>query len=300
MLFFSAREYYQQLCGERVFRVPVDTRASCPNLDGTIGTEGCIYCDAAHTGSTLNKSDKPPENQIMERVTQMNLQGKKRLLLYFQNNSFTWRTAAEIDHLLEKLLELYPFYGFSIATRPDCLDAEKIKIIKKYAERYEDAWVELGLQTSDNKVLKIINRGHFYEDFRRSSFMLLSAGIKTMAHVIIGLPGAEKNQAEKDAAELAGLGINGIKFHNIMVLRGTGIAALYQAGKFRVIDRTEYLDNLAAALSRLKPDTVIFRISADAPSALLLAPLWCLEKQKLREDLEKELKARALFQGKYS
>ncbi|MFC1504410.1 TIGR01212 family radical SAM protein [Spirochaetota bacterium] len=297
--FLSLKNYFLNKYNYQVFRIPVDSHVSCPNIDGFKGTGGCIYCDAAGAASTLNRSTKSVQEQIREKKELHLQKGRKHLLVYFQTNTFTYRDIREMQEIIDGAMQEYKFEGFIISTRPDCLDADMVELLSKYIDEYNEVWVELGLQTIHDITLKKINRCHTYDEFLKANTRLGEAGIKTAAHMIIGLPSETDEMIEESFDEIGRMGVSGVKIHSIMVLKNTPLEEMYKAGDFIPITREKYIALTAQLLCYLPKETVIMRLSSDASPEYLTAPLWGLDKNRIRSDIIAHMQSRGLIQGKY-
>jgi radical SAM protein (TIGR01212 family) len=290
--------YLKKKFGCRVHKISVDANFSCPNIDGKLSKNGCIYCNNYAFSPSLRKN-LTLEEQIIKGIEY----GKKRFkaekfIVYFQPYSNTY---APIEILKEKydVIKKFPeVVGISIGTRPDCIDEEKLQLIESYSKSYE-VWIEYGLQSIHDRTLKIINRNHTYSDFLSAYEMTRKRNINICVHVIIGLPGESKYEIIKTAKECGRLKIDGIKIHPIHVLKNTQLEKIYNEGKFKVMEMEEYIDILSEFLSYLYTETIIQRITADCNWNYLIAPIWLKGKQKILKLLEERMKERNLYQGKY-
>ena len=159
--FYSFNDYLRGKFGERVHRINIDAGFTCPNLDGTLGNDGCIYCNNKGF-SRYACQEISIEKQIEDSITFYEKKmGVKKFIAYFQ--AFT-NTHAPAEVLRERysIIKKYPqIVGLSISTRPDCVDRAKLDLIEDFTKDYL-VWIEYGLQTTDNAILKAINRGHTF------------------------------------------------------------------------------------------------------------------------------------------
>jgi len=100
------------------------------------------------------------------------------------------------------------------------------------------------------------------------------------------------------ARELARLRIDSVKLHNLYVAKETPLARLWETGRVELPERDQYVGYVVDFLEQLPPESVIDRLSADAPREYLLAPSWCLDKSALRAAIEAELERRDTRQGR--
>ncbi|HDN98047.1 MAG TPA: TIGR01212 family radical SAM protein [bacterium] len=296
--YYKFSKYLKEKFGGRVVKISVDGGFKCPNLDGTLSKEGCIYCNNYAFSPALRRKEKSLEEQIEEGINY----GRKRFkanmfIVYFQPYTNTY---GEVEFLKKRydVIKNFPeVVGIAIGTRPDCIDEEKLKLIESYTENYE-VWIEYGLQSIHDKTLKIINRNHKYSDFLKAVEMTKGRGIKICAHVIIGLPGETKNDMIETAKECGRLRIDGIKIHPLHVVKDTKLEKMYREGKYTPMDIGFYVDTVVEFLQYLSPDTVIQRITADCPPEYLVAPFWISLKERVIKMIEDRLEKDDIYQGK--
>ncbi|MCM8829597.1 MAG: TIGR01212 family radical SAM protein [Candidatus Omnitrophica bacterium] len=295
--YYKFSEYLKKRFGCRVHKVIVDAGLSCPNIDGTLSTNGCIFCDNYSFSPPTRREDISLENQIKEGIRYGKERYKaKKFIIYFQPYSNTY---APLDILKERYDTIKKFpdvVGISIGTRPDCIDEEKILLIKSYIKAY-DVWIEYGLQSIHNKTLKLINRNHTYEDFLKAVEITKNAGIKICAHIIIGLPGETEEEIMKTAKECGRLKLDGIKIHPLYIVKGTGLEEMFIKGKYKPLTFEEYIEITTKFIGYLWKDTVIQRITADCPPEILIGPDWIRNKQYILKKLEETMTARGIYQG---
>ena len=275
LTYYKFSTYLKERFGTRVHKVSVDAGFSCPNRDGTISKDGCIYCDN-RAFSFHNRSDKTLSlaGQIREGITSAKKRFKaKKFIIYFQAHTNTYAPLELLKKTYDTIKSFDDVVGLSIATRPDCVNKEILELVASYADSYE-VWIEYGLQSIHNKTLDFINRGHKYEDFLKAVEQARNYNIKICAHVIIGLPGETKDMMMATAKELARLKIDGVKIHPLHIVKGTKLQELYNKGEYKPLELDEYLDILSNFLSYLWQKTVVQRINASCPKDLLIAPSW--------------------------
>jgi hypothetical protein len=297
--FHSFNDYLRGKFGERVHRVNIDAGFNCPNLDGTRGTEGCSYCN--NKGFSLYAGRNIPiEKQIEDSIAfYTKKMGVKKFIAYFQ--AFT-NTHAPVEVLSKRysIIRRYPqIVGLSISTRPDCVDEPKLDLIAGFAKDYL-VWVEYGLQTTHDHILKAINRGHTYEDFLKALKNTRDRGISAGVHMIIGLPGQSDALIAEDAVRLASLDIQGVKFHVLHILKGTTLEAECRAGKIKLFTQDEYIKAVCDFIERLPKNVVILRLVSSALNDYLVAPGWLRDKSVVIDKIKGELEKRKTFQGIYA
>lgn len=294
--FYSFNKYLREKFGERVHRISIDAGFDCPNIDGKLSQEGCIYCNNKGFGRYA-RQNMPIEEQIEKSLDYYsNKPGVRKFIIYFQ--SFT-NTYGEIDKLKEAydIIKQYSqVVGLSISTRPDCVNEDKLKLISSYTENYL-VWIEYGLQTTHNHILKKLNRGHTYESFLEALSLTRKYKINTAVHMILGIPFSTYEEIIVDAQRLAQLDIQGIKFHAFHVFKDTPLEKMYSRGEINLLTEKDYTGLICDFLERIPFNTVIFRLISTASAEYLIAPLWINNRNKVLGDIKKELERRGTHQG---
>jgi radical SAM protein (TIGR01212 family) len=295
----SYNSYLREIFGERVQKIPLDAGFTCPNRDGTISRGGCIYCDRRGSGSgAMTWRGESLDEQI---VGGMNWAGKKygasKFIAYFQSFSNTYAPVAQLRALYDRALEHAGMVGLSVGTRPDCLGEEVLDLLASYIEKFL-VWLELGLQSAHDSTLRKINRGHDVACFDRAVAGAQAKGLNVCAHVILGLPGENREMMMETARHLGELALEGVKIHALYVVSGSALAEIHGHGGYRCLEREEYADLLLDFLERLPPAMVIQRLTGDPMPDELVAPLWVKEKNKTLNLIMKRFEERDSWQGK--
>lgn len=296
--YHSLNEYYQKVFGRKAYKLSLNAGLSCPNRDGSIGFGGCIFCSEGGSGEFASQHSASISHQITEAIeTVSSKYSGDCFVAYFQ--AFT-NTYGSIDYLRSVFTQAVTdprVSGISIATRPDCLEPEKIALLVELA-RIKPLWIELGLQTSNEATAVYIRRGYENRIFQDAVERLHLAGIQVIAHMIIGLPGESHSDYMATARYIASLKIGGIKLQLLHVLQGTELAKEYQKGTFETLSQGEYVTTIVDLIESLPPEMVVHRITGDGPKSLLLAPLWSGNKKSVLNSINKEFISRNTFQGK--
>ena len=187
--------------------------------------------------------------------------------------------------------------GLSIGTRPDCVDESVLDLIQSYTDRYL-VWIEYGLQSIHDDTLVRINRGHDAACFEKAVASTRHRGIHICVHLILGLPGENRQMMIETAKTISRMGIDGVKLHLLYVIRGTPLATLYQQGRYRCLEQQEYVDIVCDVLERLPQEVVIQRLTGDPHPEELVAPLWSLQKSQTFSMIQETLIERNTWQGK--
>lgn len=222
---------------------------------------------------------------------------------YFQAFSSTYAPvdvlAARYEAALSAVEELLPgsLRGLVVSTRPDCVDEEVADLLGSYADRGLEVWVELGLQSGSESTLRRIGRGHTVERFIEACRVLKRPGLRVAAHLILGLPGEDRATMPEGARLVSELRLDGVKFHDLHIPRGSALAGEYLAGELVLLSRASYLEALAGSIALLRPETELVRLCTDSQGPERLAPRRAFDKRKIYEDLEALLAAKGLRQG---
>lgn len=290
--------------GQKVYKLALDGGMTCPNRDGTLGNHGCIFCSSGGSGEfaesrTLHSSVAEQIQSAKKRVASKMNTGGGLYIAYFQSYTNTYAPAAYLRELFTQAVSEPDVVVLSIATRPDCLPPDIILLLKEL-NQIKPVWVELGLQTIHESTASFIRRGYPLSTFYKAYQSLKEAGIKVIAHVILGLPGESKDmilETVRYLGQMGDHGIDGIKLQLLHILEGTDLADLYNQGSVPVYSLSEYTDLVIDCIALLPPCVVIHRLSGDGPKKLLLAPLWSANKRLVLNTLAKRFKERGICQG---
>ncbi len=298
--YHSFNQHLRAAFGEKVFKVPLDAGFTCPNRDGTLGREGCIYCSARGSGDFAGeKKLSLPEqfNQSRNMMTQK--WPKASYIAYFQAYTNTYAPLERLKEIYGQVLKLPGVVGIAISTRPDCLPDDVLDYLEEL-NRSTYLWVELGLQSIHQKSLDWIGRGHDYAIFLKGLTKLRKRGIQVCGHIILGLPSENKEEMLATARALAALPMQGIKLHLLHVLEGTPLARIYKIRPFPILTVEEYTTLIVDCLELLPAKIIIQRLTGDGPPSDLIAPLWSRKKWEVLNAIDAELERRDSWQGKYA
>ncbi len=275
-------DYVKEQFGEPVYKLPLDAGFSCPNLDGTAGTGGCSYC--------LNASFTPRYTRRYKRIDQQLEAGKKRLqargiglfFSYLQAHTNSYGPFEQLEKLYSRVINQPGAVGLCLGTRPDCLTPEVVELLGNYEGKGKEIWIEIGLQSSHDQTLNRINRCHDFSAYLTAIKLLNSEPLlKISPHLIFGLPGETPSMMLETVKRVVDLGLDGIKFHQLQVIKGTPLAGEFYRGEYSPLSYLEYRDILVEALRLLPEKTVVHRVMGESSKKLLLAPLWNQGKQTL-------------------
>lgn len=284
--------------GRKVYKLSLRGVSSCPNRDGTVGTRGCVFCSDTGSGEFAACGDS---------IAAQLLDAKRRVadkvppdagyIAYFQSFTNTYAPVEVLRPLFTAAIEPEDIVALSIATRPDCLGDDVLDLLAELNER-KPVWVELGLQTIHPATARYIRRGYDLGVFDAAVQKLKARDIEVIVHQIIGLPGETEEMVYATADHIAHSGAGGVKFHLLHVLRGTDLAADYEAGQFQTLEMEDYFRLLCACIERMPPEMVIHRLTGDGAKRDLIAPLWSADKKRVLNALRRYMDAHDVQQGK--
>ncbi len=284
--------------GTKVIKVSLNGGFTCPNIDGTKGRGGCIYCSPSGSGDFAGDPSREIPAQFAEVAGRLHKKWHEgKYIAYFQARTNTYAPAEVLRSRFEPALAIPGVVGLSVATRCDALAEDALSYLEELNSRTY-LMVELGLQTVSDKTGRLINRGHTFSEFVEGYEKLQRRGIDVCIHLINGLPGEGREQMIENVRTVAGLAPRSVKLHLLHVLKNTPLAAMYERGEFDTLRFEEYVSLIADQLELLPPETVIQRLTGDGARAELIAPLWSLKKFVVLNEIDKELARRDSFQGR--
>lgn len=289
--------FLREKFGEKVFKISLDAGFSCPNRDGTISRGGCIYCSERGSGDFAGDRNFSICSQFHDIKSMMNKKWKSgKYIAYFQAYTNTYGDIKVLREKYEEALSQEGVVALAIATRPDCLANDVIKLLSDLNKKVY-TWVELGLQTTSEKTAKLINRGYTLKVFEDALYRLRANNIDTVVHSIFGLPGETKEDMIDTIKYLSNKDIQGIKLHLLHLLKETPLVNLYEQGKLKFLEQEEYVGLVTKAITMLPENIVIHRLTGDAPRNLLIGPMWSLKKWEVLNAIDNKLKEENLYQG---
>ena len=290
-------DHLRSLYGVKVYKVTLDAGFTCPNRDGTISNEGCIFCDNGGSFSQLYPNTISIKEQLDLGISlSIDKYKAKKFLAYFQAYSNTYKPVVELEKIYDSALSHEDVIGMSIGTRPDCVDDEKLDLIAGYTKNHY-IWLEYGLQSIHERSLKFINRGHSFETFCHALKETQKRDINVCAHVILGLPTETKKDMLQTAKVLGDLGVNGVKIHLLCVLNNTRLTKLYFQGKVPMMEEDVYVETVCDFLELLPPEITIHRLAGNGLKPNMLAPAWLSKKFVVLNKIDKLLEVRNSYQG---
>lgn len=320
--------------GQKVYKIALDGRMTCPNRDGTLGSRGCIFCSEGGSGDFAVPLDfsafsmspdnadtditdiAHPENSIPDQNWQYTVteavsrqieaaisrirskmgSAPDAYIAYFQSYTNTYAPLSYLETLFTAAIRHPKVVALSIGTRPDCLPDKVLDLCARLNQE-KPVWIELGLQTIHEDTASFIRRGYTLSTFTDALSRLRTRKLETIVHVILGLPGENRERMLETVRYLANQDIQGIKLQLLHVLKGTDLAFVYAQHPFPVMTMEEYLDLVIDCVALLPPEMVIHRITGDGPKSLLIAPLWSANKRLVLNSLTRRFKERGITQG---
>ena len=308
------REYLLNKYGTSLYRVGVDGGFSCPNRTKE-RQGGCTFCDGTGSIAVYQRTSESAfrhdssfdegvseevllrfqsiENQIKKGLEFIQRRYKAKLAaLYFQSWTNTYDTADNLKHIYDMALSCGDFSEFIVSTRPDCVEDDVADLLAEYITKDREVWVELGLQSASDETLRRINRGHTLSDYIKCMECLHKRGIKVCTHVILGLPGEEREDFIETAKVLNKVGSEGVKIHNLHIPGGTKMAEEYLEGEITSWSTERYMNEVEYFLRLLNPEMIIERLVCETPSHRLMAPRHFMDKslflRTLNDKMEKD------------
>ena len=290
--------FYKHKFNSKVCKISLNANFSCPNLDGTVGYGGCIYCSKSGSGEFAGKIEDDLLKQFNDVKTIYNKKWPNaKYIVYFQARTNTYAPVDKLKKIYEPLLNLENVIGINIATRSDSITDECLDYLEELNKKTY-LTIELGLQTIKEETTKLINRCHTLENFEEMVKKLRDRNINVVVHIINGLPYETKEDMIDTVKYLNNLDIQGIKIHMLSILKDTPLEKLYEQEKFHVLTKDEYIDIVVSQLEYLRKEIVIHRITGDPKIDDLIEPSWLTKKFCVLNDIDKEMVRRNTYQGK--
>ena len=287
-MYRTLNTHYQEKFGCKVYKLSIDAGFSCPNRDGTVGTGGCIFCNETGSGDFAARcgSISRQLEDAKKWVERKNPGGK--YIAYFQSFTNTYGSPELLRRRYLEAIAPEEVLGLAIGTRPDCLGEDVMAVLRE-VNAIKPVTVELGLQTIHAASAAYLHRGYetrvYYDAVRR----LKEAGLEVVTHIILGIPGETPQMAAETTRAAVAAGTDGVKFHLLHVLKGTGLEKEFLEGKFSCLSMEEYGDWLCACMAEVPPSVTVHRITGDGAKRNLIAPLWSADKKRVLNYLQKRL-----------
>ena len=292
--YYPYSKYLAETFNKKVYKITLDSGFYCPNRDGTISFGGCLFCDDVGSFSRCNDNKLSIREQIEKSIEKLTIQFKaEAFIAYFQSYSNTYASIEKLKEVYDSVFFDERIVGLSIGTRPDCVDNEKLDLISNY----KNAWIEYGLQSSHDETLKLINRGHDFECFKKAVIETKKRNIKVCAHIILGFENENKKMMLETARKLADLEIDGIKIHMLTVLSDSPLAKKFEKEPFYLMDMEQYCEIVCDILEILPKTCNIQRIAGTGYSETTIAPKWVNRRFEILNLIDKIMLQRNSYQG---
>lgn len=295
--YYTLDYFYKKKFNKKVTKISLNGNFSCPNIDGTVGYGGCIYCSKSGSGDFAGDKNKDLVTQFYEQKNKLSNKWNDTLYIgYFQANTNTYAKTDILKQKYEPILKLDNVIGLAIATRPDAISEDCLDYLEDLNNR-TFLTIELGLQSIHDKTIDLINRHHSLECFSDMVKKLRKRNIDVVVHVIFGLPYETKDMMLETIKYLNKLDIQGIKIHMLHIIKNTKLAKMYKEKPFPILTKEEYVDIVSDSIEILREDIVIHRITGDPKKEDLIKPTWLLKKFDVLNSIDKELARRNTYQG---
>lgn len=278
----SLNAYLKKQYGEKLYKISLNAGLSCPNRDGHISTGGCAFCSEGGSGDfAIYCSSEDITLQIEKAKSLISSKtAANKYIAYFQAYTNTYGPIDYLEKVFTETINHPDVAILSIGTRCDCISDEVLALLRQLSQ-IKPVWVEMGMQSIHLKTLKSMNCGYTYEQFKDTTYRLYEAGIDVIGHLILGLPGEDREMMFESVKALCALPIQGIKLQLLHVLKNTPLEKMYINEPFHVFELDEYCKLVADCLEIVPRNVVIHRITGDGPKKLLVAPLWSADKKKV-------------------
>ena len=299
--YFELGDFLKSRFDFKLQKISVNAGFTCPNRDGTVGTGGCTYCNNQTFSPEYCQTNKSISRQISEGIEFFSRKyPEMKYLAYFQSYTNTYGKLTELTEKYEEALAIPGVVGLIIGTRPDCMPDKLLDYLTRLAQK-TFVLIEYGVESTYNSTLQYINRGHDFETAKETICKTAAAGILTGAHLILGLPGEDRNTILSHAEKISCLPLTTLKLHQLQLIRHTHMARQYMETpeKFHLYEIDEYIDLAIDFAERLNPGIVIERFVSQSPKELLIAPQWGLKNYEFTARLLHRMQERDTYQGKY-
>ncbi len=288
--------YLKNKYNRKVAKIPLDAGFTCPNRDGKKGYGGCIFCSARGSGEfTVKEPDLAHQYEISKKLIENKWPDAKHIA-YFQAYTNTYGSLDKIKEMLKPFISNKDVVAIAIATRPDCLEQEKIDYLNSLCS-HKEIWIELGLQTSNDNTAKKINRGHDFACLKDCLYRLQPTDIKTCIHIINGLIDETKEDMLQTIKDIKYLPFEAIKIHMLSITKDAPLKKLYLNKPFKLLTRDEYVDIVVEQLRHLSPEIIVQRLTGDPVKEELIEPKWLIKKTVVLNEIDKLMAKKDYYQG---
>lgn len=280
----------KQKYGERIRKLTIDAKFTCPNRDGTLGKGGCTYCNVA-SFSHEHKTELSIQEQLAQGRERLSTKSSK-YIAYFQAYTSTYDEYLILKQKYDEAVQDTDIVGLCVGTRPDCVPDEVLELLVGYQNDGVDVWLELGLQSANDLTLKKINRGHTFAAYEDTVKRARRLGIKVCTHLILGLPGEEHADYLQTLQKVLAVGVDGLKLHPLHIVEGSTMAKAWRNGKMQLLELESYAYSVGELIRHTPKEVIFHRVTAYAKKPMLLGPDWCAYRWNglvaIVDDLEKK------------
>ena len=285
---------------ERVQKISINAGFTCPNRDGSKGVGGCTYCNNQTFSPGYCKPSKSVTQQVEEGIAFFHHKyANQNYLAYFQSYTNTYDAIDKLKAIYEEALSYPNVVGIVVGTRPDCVNDELLDYFAELSKKYY-VMIEYGIESTNDETLEFINRGHDFACAEKAINDTAKRGIRTGAHIILGLPKEDRETVLSHAKKLSKLPLTALKIHQLQLVRGTKMAKQFVENPewFNLYSAAEYVDLAIDFIELLNPKIGVERFVSQSPKSLLVAPEWGLKNFEFLAKIEKRLEERDSWQGK--
>ncbi len=281
----AMREKY----GFKVHKLAIDAQFTCPNRDGTKGIGGCTFCNNTSFSPKARKPSSVDEQIEAGRQVIIKRTGATHYLAYFQAYTNTYADINYLKELYDNALSEPDVIGLSIGTRPDCVPDRVLELLAEYQDKGFEIWLELGLQSSFDKTLELVNRGHTFADYLDAIKRAKNYNLQVCTHLIVGLPEENRQQSLDSMSLVLASKPQGIKIHPLHIVKGTQLARQWKSGDYQQLSMEEYVDIVVDMVKMSPKDMIFHRLTGTASKDILLAPAWCNKKWMVLNEITRKL-----------
>ena len=281
----AMREKY----GFKVHKLAIDAQFTCPNRDGTKGIGGCTFCNNTSFSPNARKPPSVEEQIDAGRKVIIKRTGATHYLAYFQAYTNTYADINYLKELYDNALSEPDVIGLSIGTRPDCVPNRVLELLSEYQDQGYEIWLELGLQSSFDKTLELVNRGHTFADYLDAIKRANNYNLQVCTHLIVGLPEENRQQSLDSMSQVLETKPLGIKIHPLHIVKGTQLARQWKSGEYQPLSMEEYVDIVVDMVKMAPEETIFHRLTGTASKDILLAPAWCNKKWLVLNEITRKL-----------
>ena len=302
MEYYSLNQYLRDTFGQKVYKIALDGGFTCPNRDGTLDTRGCTFCSAGGSGDFAADRKKTITAQLSEAKERIAAKtNAKHFIAYFQAYTNTYADISYLRTVFSEALCPDEIVALSIATRVDCLDDDVLQLLCELRETFhKPIWVETGVQSTYDETLYRVRSGFTYTDCVQTIMRLHKYGIPSIVHLILGLPGENKDIMLESVKKVCALPIAGLKLQLLHVLSGTDLAEEYETSPFPVFEMEDYCQFVVTCIEHVPPNIVLHRITGDGQKKILIAPLWSGDKKRVLNRIHAIFRERNTWQGHFA